>query len=89
MAGKTSIEEMVRFVRQEFNPESDAGLKKYIEFQPIYSGCACMGPKDGWSVCYCVMMDFVYQNKLKILAEINESEAREYMRKQLIKALGG
>ena len=80
---------MVRFVRQEFKPDSDLGLKKYIEFMPIYSGCACAGAKAGWSVCYCVMMDFVYQNKLKILAEINESAARDYMRKQIIKALGG
>jgi hypothetical protein len=35
------------------------------------------------------MMDFVYLNKLKILAEINESEALNLMRRQIIKALGG
>jgi hypothetical protein len=34
MTGKTSIEEMVRFVRQEFNPESDAGLKNILSFNP-------------------------------------------------------
>ena len=67
----------------------DSGLKKYVEYYPYHGGCGCMGPTNGWSVCHCVMLDLVFTNKLKILAQINEQAALALMRKQLIIALGG
>lgn len=89
MATTASIDEMAQYVRAHFNTDTDSGLKKYIDYYPFISGCGCMGPTDGWSVCDCVMMDLVFTNKLKILAQINEQAALTLMRKQLIKALGG
>ena len=86
MTVEPSINELVRYANELIQRGS---LEKFINYEYFGMPCGCMGPQDGYSVCYCELDYLVHKHKVQILAKINEAEALNLMRKRIISALAG
>ena len=86
MQQEPTLDELVRYANELIQWR---GLEKFINSEYYASACGCMGPRDGYTVCHCMMNYFVHKHKVQVLEKINGDAALTLMRQRLISALSG
>lgn len=69
---EATLDELVKYARPIY---ARRGVDAILGYEFFGEACCCMGPRDGYPLCGCMMRAALYRNKAAVAARFMEEES--------------